>query len=64
MTKWYLFSLLALNEPVISTIRAADGTYIDGIVLSVERESGSGRTFNVTMDRNGSKFVIFVRTLD
>jgi len=65
LTKWYLFSLLALPSVQTSTIKLPSGAYIDGIVLAVEREDGSGQSFNVCVRyTDGSVHVHHVRTID
>ena len=58
-TKSMLWSLLAAPEPRTVTIKG-----VTGIVSAVEREDGSGRSFNVTMNTKKGKVTVHVRTVD
>lgn len=72
MTKWQLFSALALDgnmeTNVVTGMHGVDGN-VRGVVLAIERESGDGRSFNVRMQRIGESGLAytasyFVRTID
>lgn len=60
MTKYQLLS--ALVSPATPYITLPDGTR--GILSAVERESGSGSSFNVTLDVSGRIVTRYVRTID
>ena len=66
MTKWYLFSLLSQEGSKTATIRDVNYNYHDGIVVGIEREDGSGRSFNVKLYRSSDQkqVNIHVRTID
>lgn len=60
MSREMLFLLLTAKGPVVATVAG-----VKGIVLSVEREDGSGRAFNVTLrTADGMLRTVFVRTDD
>ncbi len=64
MTKFQLFMAMATNGDAKLTIKG-----VTGIVVSVEREDGSGSSFNVTMHvRNKSgrseQQRFYVKTID
>lgn len=52
MTKFQLASLLFAKTPTTQTIIDNNGCKWTGIVSSIQREDGSGRSFNVTMNLN------------
>ena len=67
MTKWYLVSMLFLSSQgdQFRTIRLPNGLYIDVQLLAIEREDGSGSSFNLKVRRkDGSVETVHVRTLD
>ena len=58
MTKWQLFNALASRNPIIS---------INGIAVilsAIQREDGSGNTFNLTVYKDGTSYKCFVRCQD
>jgi hypothetical protein len=59
MTKYTLFSLLAASNAEPVTING-----IKGYVSAIQREDGSGRCFNVTLNTSKGKQTVFVRTVD
>lgn len=66
MTKWYLFMCFTAKGSSISNIVDSQNVKHTGIITTIEREDGSGRSFNVTMLEAGKyqpvKF--HVRTID
>lgn len=57
LSKFALFSLLATDVPRTVTIGG-----VTGMLVSVEREDGSGKAFNVTLSVAGIRTTVFVRT--
>lgn len=65
MTKFQIFALLTQEGSNAACVTDSRGYQWWGIPRSVERESGSGRSFNVTIQlRNGQFKTIYVRTKD
>lgn len=60
MTKYQLISALVSSETPYITL--PDGTR--GILTAIQRESGSGSSFNVTLDVSGRTVTRYVRTID
>lgn len=56
MSKEALFYLLTIRGVVRVTING-----VTGVLTSVERESGNGRTFNVTLDVGHCRETVFVK---
>ena len=66
MTKWQLFSMLAVRGCELVTINS-----LTGIIQSIGREDGSGSAFLVTLlvgdaskGEHQAKMTVFVRTVD
>lgn len=64
MTKYQLFQALATRGTELSECTASNGRVYRGILQTVEREDGSGHSFNVTLDTCNGKTTIHVRTSD
>jgi len=66
MTKWELFKGLAAEHPLPRHFTDANGFRHYGTVAAVEREDGSGHSFNVRINPDkGDKPVTFhLRTAD
>lgn len=69
MTKWELFKALGAEYPLPRHFTDASGGRHCGYLQSVERENGSGHSFNVTInpdgnDRGLSPKTFYVRTSD
>jgi hypothetical protein len=64
MTKWFLSKVLFGEEPMPQSFTASDGTRYFGILQSIEREDGSGRSFNVTIANQSGKATFHLRTTD
>jgi len=69
MTKWELFKTLGAEHPLPRLFTDADGGHHYGYLQSIEREDGSGHSFNVTInpdgdDRGLSPKTFHVRTSD
>ncbi len=62
MTKWQLMQALT-GGSVETVVFGTDGRY-RGIVQSVEREDGSGRSFNVRVLVAGVVRMVYVKTVD
>lgn len=60
MTRWQLMSLLTTHGTATMTL--PDGR--TGCLNGIEREDGSGRSFNVTVNVNGRTVRVYVRTTD
>ncbi len=61
MTKFRLFCALANYESI--AVPYGDEMIV-GHVVALEREDGSGRCFNVTMQIGNHRKTVFVRTID
>lgn len=59
MTKFTLFSLLATDRSQVVTISG-----VRGILSAVQREDGSGSSFNVTLWTPHGYKTVHVRTVD
>jgi len=59
MTKYTLFTLLATSEAKEVTING-----ISGYLSAIQREDGSGSSFNVTLNTSKGKQTVHVRTVD
>ncbi len=65
MTKLQLAGLLFYNGVVEVGITDSSGTTHNGILTKVQREDGSGSSFNVTMhDEQGERCTFHMRTDD
>lgn len=68
MTKFHLASLLFMSRyPAnhATTIVASNGEHYTGFLCAIEREDGSGQSFNVTFRTpRGDRITIHVRTID
>jgi hypothetical protein len=60
MTKWQLLSLLTTREVPYLTL--PDNR--QGVLDSVQREDGSGKSFNLTVKLRGEVVTVHVRTTD
>ena len=60
MSKWELFSLMGLQGT--ANIKLPDGRV--GILLGFDRESGSGRSFNLRILVDGRTVNVFLKTSD
>lgn len=60
MTKFHLFSLLAQQGTALLTL--PDGR--SAILLGIEREDGSGSSFNLQVVVDGRRESVYVRTID
>ena len=58
VSKWELFSTLACNGQANIVLQRANGNVV-GILQSVQRESGSGNSFNVCLMLNNGKLQTF-----
>lgn len=65
MSKWQLFNLLAERMPEQPhSFYGSDGLVYRGWLQSIQREDGSGSSFNVTVaDREGT-YTFHLRTKD
>jgi hypothetical protein len=62
MTKWELIKALMATDPAKAKIRIGNNY---GMIQAVQRESGCGRAFNVTLGfEDGTTRTVFVRTDD
>ena len=59
MTKYQLFAALVAGQGSVLTVAG-----VTGLIQSVQREDGSGRSFNVTLLVNGKPVTKYVRTVD
>lgn len=57
--KFFLFAALAAPAGTITSLGG-----VTGIVRSVDREDGSGSSFNVSMYVNNRAVTVYVRTID
>jgi hypothetical protein len=64
MTKWQLFNLLSQVCPMPGYFVASDGKQYLGILQSVQREDGSGSSFNITIANQSGTITIHIRTTD
>lgn len=66
MTKFQLATLLFTSSAKEISIMDSNGTTHHGYVSSVEREDGSGSSFNITLrdGRGGGRCTLHVRTSD
>jgi hypothetical protein len=64
MTKWELFQALAAEHPMPSRLTDASGRQYVGILRSIEREDGSGRSFNVRIATQSGNTTLHIRTTD
>lgn len=64
MTKFELFQALAAPRNTAREYTASDSKHYIGILESVEREDGSGRSFNVRLITPAGYKTIHVRTPD
>lgn len=65
MTKFQLFNLLAAEYTMIHDFVSSGQFHYRGILRSIEREDGSGSSFNVTIDTgNGNGATFHIRTID
>lgn len=64
-TKLYLFAYLALDGSYEVELVDSQGKHHLGTVQSIQREDGSGSSFNVTMSKYGvTSETIHIRTID
>lgn len=59
MTKYTLFALLAMSGSAVVEIQGHKG-----YLMSVAREDGSGRSFNVSINTDNGVRTFHVRTID
>lgn len=64
LTKWQLLSLLTTCRGAATVLIDSHGARHSGILQSVQREDGSGRSFNVTLSTARGNVTIHVRTVD
>lgn len=64
MTKWELFKALAGEHPLPRHFTDASGNRHFGILQSIEREDGSGHSFNVRIANQSGQTTIHLRTND
>ena len=64
MTKWQLYNLLSQTEPLPGYFVASDGNQYLGILQSVQREDGSGSSFNLTIANQSGTATFHIRTVD
>ena len=64
MSKWQLMTALTMQGAPFMAMYDTDGKRWEGILCSVERESGSGCSFNVVLNCNGVRKTFYVRTTD
>lgn len=60
MTKFQLFAALA--APRLTGVINVNG--IEGVLSSIEREDGSGSSFNITLQTAVGMVCVYLRTLD
>jgi hypothetical protein len=64
VTKWKLFAAFGSGEPIVLTGVSSGEGLITGIIQAIEREDGSGRSWNVTVYCDNSRRTVYVRTVD
>ena len=64
MTKWLLTLCLYGEDVMPQSFTASDGQRYFGILQSVQREDGSGHSFNITIANQSSTATFHVRTTD
>ena len=64
MTIWPLYKALAEEYPLPRDFTASNGTRYFGILQSIEREDGSGHSFNLTIANQSGRATFHVRTTD
>jgi hypothetical protein len=64
MTKWQLFEALSEYTSMPRRFTASDGTEYVGILQSVEREDGSGHSFNLRIANQSGQATFHIRTID
>ena len=69
MTKWQLFNAMATDGKI--TVNSHTKSPLTGIIDSIQRESGDGSSFNVTLRTYSNDWrtmvgivTVFVRTID
>jgi hypothetical protein len=63
-TKWLLSKTLFGNDPMPQHFVASDGAHYFGILQSIEREDGSGQSFNVRIANQSGNTTFHVKTED
>ncbi len=64
MSKWQLFSLLATADTLAGHFKASNGNVYFGLLQSVQREDGTGSSFNITVANQSGSVTFHVRTTD
>ena len=64
MTKWELFKALAGEHALPRHFTTPDGCKVFGALQAIEREDGSGKSFNCRIANQSGKITINVRTVD
>jgi hypothetical protein len=65
MTKYQLIKLLFDSHGgQANWFTASNGKRYHGILQSIQREDGSGESFNLTVNSGGREFTFHVRTVD
>lgn len=64
MTRYQLMSIMFSNTGHECLFRDSQGKEYMGYLMSMEREDGSGRCFNLTIRTKQGEMTIFVRTQD
>ena len=64
MTKWELFKTLSEEHCLPRAFCDANGFRHFGVLQSIEREDGSGHSFNVRIETEKGKETFHVRTRD
>jgi hypothetical protein len=64
MTKWQLFKALDKEHSLPRHFIANDGTLYFGILQSIEREDGSGHSFNLRIGTQNGQATFHIRTED
>jgi hypothetical protein len=64
MTKWELYNLLGAEHTMPHPFTASDGARYVGILQAVEREDGSGRSFNLRIANQSGEITVHLRTID
>ena len=64
MTKWELFKMLGGEHPLPRHFTDASGNRYFGILQSIEREDGSGHSFNVRIANQSGETTIHLKTCD
>jgi hypothetical protein len=66
MTKWQLFECMTCKGSQLVSVIDSSNRKHTGIITSIQREDGSGSSFNVTMLEQGKYMSVtfHVRTID